>query len=78
MIVKYDIHPFFVEEDTLRILREFVLSSSNNNYTPDNGVVAFLYLYTRLFSSMTPLVVELTSDIPIGGILNDSLIGRMI
>lgn len=47
-------------------MRDFVTSSCNNNTDSDSGIVAFLYLYMRLFSALPPLAVNLSSEIPIG------------
>ena len=47
-------------------MRDFVTSSCNNNTDSDSGIVAFLYLYMRLFSALPPLAVNMSSEIPIG------------
>jgi len=67
------LNPTPADADTVAGVDGFVTSSCNNNNPgSDNGIVAFLYLYLRMFSTLPPLSVTLQSDIPIGAGLGSS------
>jgi len=64
--------PTPADAETIAGVNNFVKSSCNNNSGTDQGVVAFLYLYLKMFSALPPLAASLDSDIPIGAGLGSS------
>lgn len=63
--------PTSASSETLETIRQFLAKEECEN-NPDNGVVAFLYLYLKIFPACTPLSTEISSQIPIGAGLGSS------
>jgi mevalonate kinase len=62
--------PCPAQAEVLRSIQEFLARHVQD--TPDNGVIAFLYLYLSLLPHCPPLCARVVSDIPIGAGLGSS------
>jgi len=65
-------NPGPAQAEVLNTIQEFLTSSGTQHQPPDNGVIAFIYLYLSILPHCPPINARVTSDIPIGAGLGSS------
>jgi len=59
-------------QEILSYIQNFVISTCDLEQPSDAGIVGFIYLYLKICTTLPPVSVTLTSDIPIGAGLGSS------